>query len=227
VRLHVLVEGPSEQAFMSRWARRLLRDHSVKVYPHQGKGTLPTDLGARPNPRNRALLHQLPAKLRAFANALDAKTEKVLVLVDADDDNCARLTRSISEAARRIAPALEVLVRVAIEETEAFYLGDLNALKRAFPDADMARARAYAPDSVCGTWELFGAIVHDGGGNKVAWAEAMGARVTTVAAKSRSPSFRALHRGLLRLVSSLKPASRARRKYAHRAPKKRGGSGRR
>jgi hypothetical protein len=93
-----------------------------------------------------------------------------------------------------IGSKLRVLVRLAVEEIEAFYLGDLRALERAFPEADMRRARAYVPDSICGTWELFGKIVRDGGGNKVAWAEAMGPRLTTQAERSRSPSFRLVFR---------------------------------
>ena len=40
--------------------------------------------------------------------------------------------------------------------------------------ARMKQARAYEPDSICGTWERFGKIIDDPGGNKVAWAEAMG-----------------------------------------------------
>jgi hypothetical protein len=219
VKIHALVEGPSERAFLEPWARRLLRTHEVVVYPHQGKGTLPADLARTPDRVNRALLHQLPAKLRAFSESLDPETERVLVLVDADDDSCEDLNREITRAARELAPRLTVLVRIAIEETEAFYLGDLRALGLVFPDADLELARAYEPDSVCGTWEYFGRVVHDGGGNKVSWAGAMGPRLTIVAAHSRSPSFRALCRGLRTLVSAT-PAPRRRRRYVHVARKR-------
>ena len=105
-------------------------------------------------------------------------------------------------------------VRLAVEETEAFYLGDLKALKKAFPRADMATARRYVPDSVVDTWELFGRIVHDGGGNKVAWAEAMGPVLTTKASQSRSPSFKGFVRGLLGLAPPA-PAKPKRRRYRH------------
>jgi hypothetical protein len=190
--VHILVEGPSEQVFLEGWAKRLLRGQTVRVHPHQGKGKLPSDLAARPDPRNRALLHQLPSKLRALATCLDSREDRVLVLFDADNDDWPSVVKDVTNAAKTVAGMLRVDVGVAVEETEAFYLGDLRALRAAFPHADMALAQAYEPDSIVGTWELFGKVIGDGGGNKVAWAEAMAARVTTVPGRSRSPSFRLL-----------------------------------
>ena len=221
--IHVLVEGPSERVLLERWATRLMRDAEVRVHPHQGKGTLPAKVGMRPDPSRRGLLDQLPAKLRGFSSSLKPLTDAVMVLVDADDDDPADLARSIEAVAKKVAPNLSVVVRLAVEETEAFYLGDLNALARTFPEADLRAARRYQADSICGTWELFGRIVGDGGGNKVAWAEAMGPALTVRPAKSRSPSFRGLISGLLSLVS---PAARRTKVRAYRhLPKKRRASG--
>ena len=104
-----------------------------------------------------------------------------------------------------------MIFRFAIEELEAFYLADLRALAAAFPEHDQGLARSYEPDSICGTWELFGRVIGDGGGNKVEWAKAMAPRVTTNPAKSRSPSFRELCSGLKELV-----------RVAERPPPKRG-----
>jgi hypothetical protein len=163
VTIHVLVEGPSEQAFLERWAKRLLKA-PFRVHPHQGKGRLPKNGAASqaPKPRARGVLDQLPAKLRAYASALDPKCDGVLVLVDADDDEQAQLAGDI-QAAIETSEVQHALVALAVEETEAFYLGDLGALRRAFPNADMTKARAYHPDSICDTWELFGRIIGDGG----------------------------------------------------------------
>jgi hypothetical protein len=198
--LHILVEGPSERAFLEPWAARLLHGHPVRVHPHQGKGKLPTDMTARPEPKRRGLLDQLPATLRGFAKSLDPKKDGVVVLVDADEDDAQNLASRIQRLATACCGAVRVSVTLAIEETEAFYLGDLRALERAFPDADLRRARAYVPDSIVATWELFGEIVHDGGGNKVAWAEAMGKVVTVQPGRNRSPSFNDLLRALLALL---------------------------
>ena len=203
--IHVLVEGASELALLDRWAPRLLRQRGVRIHPHQGKGELPVDPKAVPEGKRRGLLDQLPAKLRGFAKASQSKTHQVVVLVDADNDDQGDLVARISKVAGQVAPGLSVTVTLAVEETEAFYLGDLRSLKRAFPDADMDKARAYVPDSICGTWELFGVIVHDGGGNKVAWAEAMGPVLTVKARESRSPSFKKFVKDLLALVPARDP----------------------
>lgn len=215
--IHILVEGPSERAFIEPWAARLLNRYPVRVHPHEGKGRLPQDPAVRPEPHLRGLLHQLPAKLRAFASSLDLKNDSVLILVDADNDKCVDLAMRLRDVAAQVAPGLRVVVRIAVEETEAFYLGDLKAVRKAFPDADMDMARNYVPDSIGETWELFGRVVHDGGGNKVAWGAAIGPFLTTDPAKSRSPSFRALCRGLLCLASPAPPADKPTRKYRHLA----------
>ena len=89
-------------------------------------------------------------------------------------------------------------------------------MKLAFPGFDRQRAQAYVPDSICGTWELFGAIVYDGGGNKVSWAQELGPRVTVRPEESRSPSFKALCSGLKELVVRTQ-RSKTRRKKPRRA----------
>lgn len=218
--IHVLVEGASELAFLDRWAPRLLPDQIVRVHPHKGKGSLPRVVDSPPDRKARGLLDQLPATLRGYATSLDKREDSVLVLVDADADDVERLMNDLRAVAAQCAPQIRVGVSVAVEEMEAFYLGDLRALQRAYPAADMEAARAYRPDSICGTWELFGQIVDDGGGNKVAWALAMGPQVTTRPAESRSPSFRKMVQELHALVPDAQPAQR-KRPYRHRAKARR------
>lgn len=211
--IHILVEGSSERAFFDRWVPRFLPAQNVTIHPHQGKGSLPKVWNDRPDVKKRGLLDQLPATLRGLAGS--PNVDGVLILLDADDDDAAALQAHIIAVAEQCAPYLHVRVSVAVEETEAFYLGDLRALARAYPEADLEAARAYVPDSICGTWELFGEIIGDDGGNKVAWAETMGPRVTTQPGQSRSPSFR----GMIQEMAALVPAPRApgkKRAYRHR-----------
>lgn len=203
--IHILVEGPSERAFLERWAPRLLKEEHVRVHPHQGKGSLPVDMDSAPDAKHRGLLDQLPAKLRGFAASLDPQRDGVLILVDADDEDPAIMLANIQAVVSHCASRVKAKVAIAVEEMEAFYLGDLRALRSAYPNADMAKAMVYVPDSVCGTWELFDEIINDGGGNKVMWAEIMGPKVTTVPARSRSPSFRLLIGELLALAPISSP----------------------
>jgi hypothetical protein len=212
MKVHVLVEGTSEKEFIDRWAPRAFKDHQFITHPHQGKGTLPRDPSAAPNPKHRGLLDLLPATLRAYAASPEMANDGVLVLVDADSEDCAALKQSLATIVRTISP-LHAVVRIAVEEMEAFYLGDLKALKAAYPKANMVTAQGYEPDSIVGTAELFGQIIGDDGLRKVLWAEEMGTRVTITPSRSRSPSFRALHAGINRLVTKKPAPSQQRKKH--------------
>lgn len=211
--VHALVEGPSEKALLELWARRLLKDHELRAYPHEGKGRFDPD---HANPRKRGLLDQLPSKLRAFGKSLDSHSERVLVLVDADNDSVSEMKLKLDRLIQRMAPAPLVIFRFAIEELEAFYLADQKALRAAFPNYNQKLARQYVPDSICGTWELFGDVIGDNGGNKVQWAQAMANVLTTRPEQSRSPSFRELCTGLRELVAS-RAKSAPRKKKPRRA----------
>jgi hypothetical protein len=197
VRIHLLVEGPSEAALLNDWIPRLRLPTEVRVYPHAGKGKLPDQVEAPPNPRDRSLLHQLPAKLRAFGKG----TDPVVILVDADDDACGDLKARIAAMVAEVAPKLSVVVRIAVEETESFYLGDWVAIREAFPNADRSHLEDYKPDSICGAWELFGRVVDDQSENKVAWASAMARTLAVTVERNASPSFRAFVRALQRVAT--------------------------
>ena len=95
------------------------------------------------------------------------------------------------------------LFRIAIEETEAFYLGDPRAIRAAFPEAKLRRMKDYQQDSICGTWELFQRVVDARSEDKVDWAERMASHLGTTwrgRGENRSPSFQQLCKGLFRLA---------------------------
>lgn len=224
--VHVLVEGPSERAFLGPWAKKVLKEVAFRVHPHQGKGSLPANPSARPQPQHRGLLDQLPAKLRGFEEARPRPTG-VVVLVDADDDDWEELAAKIMAVASSESPNTNVIVTIAVEESEAFFLGDIAALKKAYPHADIDLARSYEPDSICGTWELLGRVIGDDGGNKVEWAASIGPYLTINPARSRSPSFKRLLNALKQLCRQPDQPEKKKRKFRHVARPKRRGDGRR
>ncbi len=205
MRLHILVEGTSEEALLKAWLPRFLPSgHTYKIIRHQGKGKLPKKPSEKPNPRHHGLLDQLPAKLRAFGKSFNSDTDRVLVLVDLDNEDCLDLKRRMTELLTDCNPAPTVLFRIAIEETEAFYLGDLTAIRQAFPKAKTNKAESYVQDSICGTWELFRDIIGYESENKVGWAKQIGPHLTTQWKGSRSVSFQHFCKALLRLAGELK-----------------------
>jgi hypothetical protein len=150
MRLHVLVEGSSEEELLRDWLRRLLPGHTCVIHKHQGKGAIPGDPSKPLDPKRRGLLDQLPDKLRAYGRSLNPDIERVAVLVDADDDDCQDLKRRMRGVLAVCDPAPTVKFCIAIEEAEAFYLGDRGAIKKAFPGARLARLQGYVPDSIVG-----------------------------------------------------------------------------
>lgn len=230
MRLHILVEGPSEEAFLRQWLPRFLKsDHSFKIIVHRGKGKLPVDPNQPMKPLQQGLLDQLPAKLRAYGHSLDSSTDRVLVLVDQDDSDggdCRKFKARLVKLLRQIVPSPECLFRIAVEETEAFFLGDRQALKEAFKPK-LQLLDDYEQDSICGTWELFQRVIKATSEDKPAWAEKMGRVMTTEYEgkhANQSPSFQHFCRGLLFLAGEIQDrapqkrrVSRPRKKAAARS----------
>jgi hypothetical protein len=202
MKVHVLVEGPSEEAALRPWLVRFLPGHRFQIIRHRGKGRLPGDPLCSVDPKRQGLLDQLPAKLRAYGQTLNTSTDRVLVLVDVDNDNCKDLLGRLRRVVGSCDPRPEVLFRLAIEEFEAFYLGDADAIRSAFPRANLRLLKNYKQDSICGTWEVFQKVVGARSESKVAWADAMGAHLGTSyrgRGANQSLSFRKFCEGLMKL----------------------------
>lgn len=100
----------------------------------------------------------------------------------------------------------------AIEEGEAWLLGDRQAVREAYPRAKEAVLATYVQDSICGTWEKLADAVHPGGATKLrerGW-QAIGAEKSSWASsiaphmdvqRNVSPSFQYLRDNLRDLVT--------------------------
>jgi hypothetical protein len=204
MRIHFLVEGPSEKALLEIWLPRFLPPHhSFKIIPHRGKGKIPGDPSKKPDPKRQGLLDQLPAKLRAYGKELSSETDRIIVLVDLDDNECLVLKRHMLDLLTHCTIPPTVCFRIAIEETEAFYLGDKQAIKRAFPKCKLTKMDSYVQDSICGTWELFRDVIGETGEDKVGWAKLIAPYLSTQwkgTQANLSNSFRQLCCGILCLA---------------------------
>lgn len=173
----VLVEGASDvPAVREVLTRRfgLVEAQHFRIHPHQGKGKLPDNPLAAPDPLQRQLLHQLPAKLRGYAKSL-TEDSVVVVVVDTDSTPCAallaELNAMLSQLPRR---PKRVLFRLAIEETESWFIADPAAVKAAFPKAKVGPLIKIAPDTVVGAWERLAEVIgtpgKSSGAEKRRWA---------------------------------------------------------
>ena len=165
----VLVEDQSGRLALEIILEKILgvnyAEHSWKIYPYKGIGHIPKNLRAVPAPHRRLLLNQLPRLLRGYGRSLQTSFLPfvVIVVVDLDDRDCLTFKQELLDLLKTCNPRPEALFRIAIEEGEAWLLGDRKAVKTAYPKAKTSILDNYAQDSICGTWEILADAVHPGG----------------------------------------------------------------
>lgn len=193
--IEVLTEGssdvPTVKEILSRRFKLIENEH-FRIHAHQGRGELPSSLLSAPDPRNRSLLHQLPAKLRAYAKSL-TENSLVLVLVDADNTPCVELLQKLKDMYEALPHKPKVLFRIAIEETESWFLADTDAIKAAYSTAKLKRVKTITPDSVVGAWEVLAEalgyevkLIRNSGMLKAQWAENIAPHLDLIEPKSPS-----------------------------------------
>lgn len=197
----VLVEGASDvptvrEVLVRRFS--LVEGEHFRIHPHRGRGSLPANPLARPDPKQQTLLHQLPAKLSGFSFL--GPNCCVIVVVDADDTPCAEFLTQL-KAMLELLPRkpARVLFRLAVEETESWFIADEHAIRRAYPTARTQPLRDIAPDAIVGAWELLADALRVRrkdvtGAEKVAWARQIAPHLDLD--QPRSPSLRKLVHGI-------------------------------
>ncbi len=163
----VLIEDQSGSIALDVVLEKILgpngQPHSWRLHPYKGIGRIPVNLHAVPNPRKRLLLNHLPRLLRGYGRSLHPRRDCVLVVVDLDGQDCHTFKRELLGVLQACTPRPTTLFRIAIEEGEAWLLGDRDAVKAAYPNAKDAVLNGYTQDSICGTWEVLADAVHPGG----------------------------------------------------------------
>ena len=162
----ILVEDQSGSIALEHFLEKILgpnyAEHSWNIHAYKGIGRIPTDLRSAPNPANRLLLDNLPRLLRGYGKSL-TDSSAVVVVVDLDDRDCMVFKQDMVNVLNACNPRPQTLFRIAIEESEAWLLGDRAAVKSAYPNANDATLSNYVQDSICGTWEVLADAIHPGG----------------------------------------------------------------
>ncbi len=149
----IFVEEPSAEKFLRAVLPRLLPRHcTFNIYAFQGKPDL---------------LNKLPHRLRAYASWLP-QDWRIVVIVDQDNDDCHELKEQLEQIARQVnlrtrsrsgACSWQIVNRIAIEELEAWYFGEWEAVCAAYPRVSptVPNNRRYRdPDAIAGgTSEAF------------------------------------------------------------------------
>ncbi len=86
----------------------------------------------------------------------------VVVVVDLDQKDCRDFKQELLDVLNVCDPAPTTLFRIAIEEGEAWLLGDRNAVLSAYPNARISILNSYDQDAICGTWEVLADAIYPG-----------------------------------------------------------------
>lgn len=210
----ILIEDRSGELLLESLLPKILGSngdsHTWRTHAYKGIGRVPPDLRGKTDPWKRVLLNQLPRLLGGYGKSLQGQDAAVVVVADVDNRNCIDFKQEIVRVLHNCRPRPKALFRLAIEEAEAWLLGDRAAVVRAFPHAKAHVLNSYVPDSICGTWEVLADAVFPGGSEKLKaegyprtgeekcrWAKLIGPHIDIDC--NLSPSFQTFRAGLLRL----------------------------
>lgn len=213
----ILIEDRSGELLLKSLLPKILgsngESHSWRTHAYRGIGRVAPDLRGKTDPWKRVLLNHLPRLLAGYGKSLQGQEAAVIVVVDSDNRNCIEFKQELVRILQNCHPRPKALLRLAIEEGEAWLLGDRAAVARAFPHAKGNVLNSYVQDSVCGTWELLADAVFPGGSEKLKsegyprageekcrWATLIGPHIDLE--RNVSPSFQAFRAGILRLLTS-------------------------
>lgn len=113
------------------------------------------------------LLNDLATYLRGFNKSLQGMPAAIVVVMDNDDRNTAEFAAELNQVAAQNMISTDHVFCIAVEEMEAWLLGDEQAILAAYPHAKVAHLHSYEQDSICGTWEVLADVVYPGGKAKM------------------------------------------------------------
>lgn len=163
----ILVEDQSGKKALDILIPKIIGNrHKFKVRSYQGIGHIPKNLTNPTNANTNLLLNQLPMQLRAYGkNYANDPTKVVIVVCDLDNNCLKKFRQQLFTVLNACNPRPETRFCIAIEEGEAWLLGDITAIKAAYPRAKVNILNSYQNDSICGTWELLADAIFAGGSN--------------------------------------------------------------
>jgi len=195
-----LVEDQSSGKAMEILLPKLIGvDFTFRIHSYKGIGHIPKNLQPNTGADKRILLDQLPRLLRGYGK--NKQSWFIVVICDLDDRDKLQFLAELNDILDACDPKPEACFCLAIEEFEAWYLGDVSAIQKAYPKAKKSILESYVNDSICGTWELLAdaicksgckALIKKGwqavGEQKFIWAKEISPHMNVD--ENNSPSFK-------------------------------------
>jgi len=182
-----------------------------EIHSYNGIGRIPKGLKPKTDANKRILLDRLPRLLSGYGRVPNCGT--IVIICDLDDKKKEVFLSELHSVLNACDPKPNALFCLAIEEFEAWYLGDLKAVLKVYPKAKKSVLNNYKNDEICGTWEVLAEAVCQGGKKelkkeggqaigkqKSIWAEEISPHMDVN--NNRSPSFNDMYAQLKDAVSA-------------------------
>ena len=202
--LEFLVEEASLESALTQLLPKILPSTvTYKIHAFRGK----TDL-----------LAKLPNRLKGYQAWLPPDW-KIVVLIDKNREDCLKLKQQleimaissglITKSSCQKDKSFQVLNRIVVEELEAWFFGDVEAIRQAYPkvSANLAKQKRYRdPDAIKGgTWEALEIVLQKAGyhpGKLEKYKASSDISQYMNPESNRSKSFQVFYQGLLEIINS-------------------------
>jgi hypothetical protein len=168
VHLEILIEDMSGKKMLDVLMPKLIAaEDTFRIHPYKGIGHIPKNMKDTDKANCRILLDCLPKLLKGygktFAGYPPATPAAVVLVCDLDDKILEGFLADLKSILNACNPAPTTRFCIAIEEGEAWFLGDVPAIIASYPNANTEIVNSYDQDSICGTWERLADAVYQGG----------------------------------------------------------------
>ncbi|NLE89967.1 MAG: DUF4276 family protein [Dehalococcoidales bacterium] len=217
-RMHfeILVEDQSGKQAIDILIPKIIGDtNTFKVRSYKGIGHIPKNLTPASEPNKRILLDQLPRLINGYGKSHKEIHDQFALIIVCDlDQKCMKAFRDeLLTILEKCQHKPNTNFCFAIEEGEAWFLGDIEAVKQAYPKGKYHLLRNYQNDSICGTWEMLADAIYPGGRKSLSkkgyqeigkvkseWARKIAQHMNTDI--NSSPSFNYFKNKLVTIISS-------------------------
>ena len=199
-----LIEDQSSAVLINKVMEGIIRDGALDTYnckSFKGIGGF-TKKNTVKETHSGKLLNDLATYMRGFQRSLQGISAALIIVLENDDNNPDEFIKKLNELADQNAIEMDHVFCLAIEEVEAWLLGDEAAIQKAYPEYKKNVLHGYAQDSICGTWEVLADVIYRGGIREIKrkkmsymeigrlkseWADKIGSQM--VFEDNKSPSF--------------------------------------
>lgn len=164
----IFIEDISGECLTDIVMRKILpkEGFTYTINHYKGCGKLPENQSTALDIRTKTLLNNVPRLIDGFINRyrnLQDYRVVFVIVTDNDNRNCSDFKSQILHSinGQSLIPLEEIIVCLAIEEMEAWLLGDFEAIKSAYPNANRREYSTYVQDSICGTWEKLAKVIDE------------------------------------------------------------------